>query len=41
VVPGWTWHRHLPDVDAVLFSVNDTPIFKAFGLARREDKPPR
>jgi gentisate 1,2-dioxygenase len=41
VVPGWTWHRHLPDVDAVLFSDNDTPIFKAFGLARREDKPPR
>ena len=39
VMPGWTWHRHLPETDAILFSVSDEPIFKAFGLARREDRP--
>jgi gentisate 1,2-dioxygenase len=39
VMPGWTWHRHTADADAVLFSVSDEPIFDAFGLARRDDKP--
>lgn len=39
VMPGWTMHRHLPETDAVLFSVSDEPIFSAFGLLRREDRP--
>lgn len=38
VIPGWTWHRHVPDTDAVLFSVGDDPIYAAFGLLRREDR---
>ena len=38
VMPGWTWHRHVPDADSVLFSVSDEPVFVAFGLARREDR---
>jgi gentisate 1,2-dioxygenase len=39
VMPGWTWHHHFPETDAILFSVSDQPIFKAFGLLRREDRP--
>ena len=39
VVPGWTWHRHLAEQDAVLFCVSDEPIFRHAGLLRREEKP--
>ncbi len=38
-VPNWAWHRHLnqsPVEPAYLFSVNDIPILRAFGLYREE-----
>lgn len=34
VVPGWTWHQHQAQSDAVLFSMSDEPIGTAFGLLR-------
>jgi gentisate 1,2-dioxygenase len=37
-VPSWLWHQHQPlDGEAVLFSVTDEPIFKAFALDRMEE----
>lgn len=37
VVPGWTWHSHAcGSEEAILFSISDEPIHKAFGLMRRE-----
>ncbi len=37
-VPTWSWHEHAntSSHDAVLFSVQDTPVFQAFGLYREE-----
>ncbi|MCZ6489601.1 MAG: cupin domain-containing protein [Acidobacteria bacterium] len=38
-VPNWSWHRHInrSKTDAaILFSVNDTPVFQALGLYREE-----
>jgi len=39
VVPNWAWHEHVnrsKTQDAILFSVNDTPIVSAFGHYREE-----
>ena len=39
IVPNWAWHRHLnrsKTDDAILFSVNDIPVYQAFGLYREE-----
>ena len=39
VVPNWAWHHHAnlsKDNDAILFSANDIPILKPFGLYREE-----
>jgi gentisate 1,2-dioxygenase len=41
VVPLWHWHEHAnrsADTDAILFSMNDGPVLKPFGLYR-EDGP--
>jgi gentisate 1,2-dioxygenase len=41
VVPLWAWHEHInrsPKEEAILFSMHDTPILKAFGLYREEGK---
>lgn len=38
-VPNWAWHRHVnrsSSEPAYLFSVNDIPILRAFGLYREE-----
>jgi 1-hydroxy-2-naphthoate dioxygenase len=38
-VPNWAWHRHVnrsSDEPAYLFSVNDIPVLRAFGLYREE-----
>ena len=38
-VPNWSWHQHInrsQSEEAILFSVNDTPIIKAFNLYREE-----
>ena len=38
-VPNWTWHAHengSASADAVLFSMNDMPIYQAFGLYREQ-----
>ncbi len=37
-VPTWAWHEHVNDSaeEAILFSVQDTPIFKKMGLYREE-----
>jgi gentisate 1,2-dioxygenase len=38
-VPNWAWHEHVnrsKTEEAVLFSVNDTPIVGAFGHYREE-----
>jgi 1-hydroxy-2-naphthoate dioxygenase len=38
-VPNWAWHEHAnlsASEDAVLFSVNDTPLVKYLGLYREE-----
>ncbi len=38
-IPNWAWHRHVnksSDEPAYLFSVNDIPILRAFGLYREE-----
>jgi gentisate 1,2-dioxygenase len=39
VVPLWTWHEHAnrsSAEEAILFSMHDTPILRAFGLYREE-----
>jgi len=39
VVPLWSWHEHTnrsTTEEAILFSMNDTPVLKAFGLYREE-----
>ncbi len=41
VVPLWSWHEHAnrsSKEDAVLFSMNDAPVLKAFGLYREEEQ---
>jgi 1-hydroxy-2-naphthoate dioxygenase len=38
-VPNWAWHEHAnrsKTEEAILFSVNDTPIVRAFDLYREE-----
>ena len=40
-LPSWTWHQHQPlDGDAILFTITDEPIFKAFALDRVEEHAP-
>jgi len=42
VVPLWSWHEHAnrsSTDEAILFSMHDEPILKAFGLYREEEKP--
>jgi gentisate 1,2-dioxygenase len=42
VVPNWAYHEHLnlaEGEDAALFSVNDRPVFEAFGWYREEAHP--
>ncbi len=39
IVPLWSWHEHANDSsteEAILFSMNDAPILKPFGLYREE-----
>ncbi len=39
VVPLWSWHEHAngsPAEEAILFSMHDVPILKAFGLYKEE-----
>ena len=38
VVPPWTWHEHANEgqAEAILFSIQDTPVIKALGLSREE-----
>jgi len=36
VVPSWTWHRHRPAGDAVLFSYSDRPVQAKLGLWREQ-----
>jgi gentisate 1,2-dioxygenase len=38
VVPTWAWHEHANESqeEAILFSVQDTPVMKALGLYREE-----
>jgi gentisate 1,2-dioxygenase len=39
VVPLWHWHEHAntsASDDAILFSMNDAPVLKRFGLYREE-----
>jgi 1-hydroxy-2-naphthoate dioxygenase len=39
VVPNWSWHSHAnrsASEDAVLFSMNDIPVYDAFGLYREQ-----
>ena len=39
IVPLWSWHEHAnrsAKEDAVLFSMNDAPVLKPFGLYREE-----
>ena len=40
-VPTWTWHEHVNQgrTDAILFSIEDTPVFKALGWYREEEHP--
>lgn len=41
IVPLWSWHEHVnrsAKEDAVLFSMNDAPVLKAFGLYREEGR---
>jgi gentisate 1,2-dioxygenase len=41
VVPPWTWHEHANhrDEEAILFSMQDTPVYKALGLYHEEPHP--
>ena len=39
IVPLWSWHEHAnrsSQAEAILFSMHDEPILKAFGLYREE-----
>jgi gentisate 1,2-dioxygenase len=38
VVPPWAWHEHASegDQEAILFSIQDTPVMKALGLYREQ-----
>ena len=38
LTPPWTWHEHANEnsKEAILFSVQDTPIFQALGLDREQ-----
>jgi 1-hydroxy-2-naphthoate dioxygenase len=39
VIPNWSWHQHInrsKTEEAILFSVNDIPVYQAFGLYREE-----
>lgn len=38
VVPSWAWHEHVneSDQEAILFSIQDTPIMKSLALYREE-----
>ena len=39
VVPNWSWHQHSnrsKSDEAILFSVNDIPVYEACGLYREE-----
>lgn len=38
VVPPWVWHEHINEnkEEAILFSVQDTPVMQALGLYREE-----
>jgi len=38
VVPPWAWHEHANEAaaEAILFSIQDTPVFEALGLYREE-----
>jgi gentisate 1,2-dioxygenase len=38
VVPPWAWHEHVNEGkgEAILFSIQDTPVIKALGLYREE-----
>lgn len=41
IVPLWSWHEHAnrsSKDDAILFSMNDAPVLKPFGLYREEGK---
>ena len=41
VVPLWSWHEHAnrsAKEDAILFSMHDEPVLKAFGLYREEEQ---
>jgi gentisate 1,2-dioxygenase len=39
VIPQWAWHEHGNDGDkeAILFSIQDTPIHKSLGLFREQE----
>lgn len=40
VVPAWVWHEHASSQgEAVLFSFNNRPVLRAFGLEREEAHP--
>ena len=40
VVPGWSWHKHVPDQgeDAVLYSVSDEATLRKLGLYREQGR---
>jgi gentisate 1,2-dioxygenase len=41
IVPLWSWHEHAnrsSEEEAILFSMHDLPILKAFGLYREEEQ---
>jgi gentisate 1,2-dioxygenase len=42
VVPPWTWHEHASssDGESILFSMQDTPVYKSLGLYHEEAYPP-
>jgi gentisate 1,2-dioxygenase len=37
-IPPWTWHEHVNEAsgEAILFSIQDTPVFETLGLYREE-----
>jgi gentisate 1,2-dioxygenase len=42
VVPPWVWHEHINtgEAEALLFSIQDVPVFEALGLYREEAYTP-
>ncbi|HZA52645.1 MAG TPA: cupin domain-containing protein, partial [Candidatus Udaeobacter sp.] len=41
IVPLWSWHEHAnrsSTEEAILFSMHDLPVLKAFGLYREEQQ---